>query len=87
MELGNHTFSHDAPEELGAKGYTEDIAKGEVVTRPLMAAHHHRERWFRHPYLKSGYPLAVKVYIDDWLARHGYRIAPVTMDADDWEFA
>lgn len=87
MDLGNHTFSHDAPEELGARGYTEDIAKGEVVTRPLMAAHHKRERYFRHPYLKSGYPLAVKTYIDDWLTRHGYQIAPVTMDADDWEFA
>jgi peptidoglycan/xylan/chitin deacetylase (PgdA/CDA1 family) len=87
MDLGNHTFSHDAPEELGAKGYIEDIAKGEVVTRRLMAEHHKRERYFRHPYLKTGSPAAVKDAIEDWLAAHRYTIAPVTMDADDWEFA
>jgi hypothetical protein len=29
----------------------------------------------------------VKNAIDAWLAAHGYRIAPVTIDADDWEFA
>ncbi|MDE2303812.1 MAG: polysaccharide deacetylase family protein [Sphingomonadales bacterium] len=87
MELGNHTFSHDAPEELGARGYVEDIARGEAVTRPLMAEHGKREQWFRHPYLKTGYPVAVRDAIDAWLTAHGYRIAPVTMDADDWEFA
>ncbi len=87
MDLGNHTFSHDDPDELGAKGYTEDIAKGEVVTKALLARHHKAERWFRHPYLKTGSTAAAKQYIDDWLAHHGYRIAPITMDADDWEFA
>ena len=87
MDLGNHTFSHDDPDELGAKGYTEDIAKGEAVTKVLLAEHHKRERWFRHPYLKTGSTAAAKATIDDWLAHHGYRIAPITMDADDWEFA
>jgi peptidoglycan/xylan/chitin deacetylase (PgdA/CDA1 family) len=87
MNLGNHTFSHDDPDELGAKGYTEDIAKGEVVTKKLLAEHHQTERYFRHPYLKTGSTLAAKTYIDHWLAEHGYRIAPITMDADDWEFA
>lgn len=87
MDLGNHTFSHDDPDELGAKGYTEDIAKGEEVTRPLLAEHRKTERYFRHPYLKTGSTAAAKRYIDDWLARHGYRIAPITMNADDWEFA
>lgn len=87
MDLGNHTFSHDDPDELGAKGYTEDIAKGEVVTKALLARYHKTERYFRHPYLKTGSTEAAKRIIDDWLAHHGYRIAPITMDADDWEFA
>lgn len=87
MELGNHTFSHDDPDQLGAKRYTEDIAKGEVVTKRLLAQHHKTEHYFRHPYLKTGSTLAAKTFIDDWLAHHGYRIAPITMDADDWEFA
>ncbi len=87
MKLGNHTFSHDDPNELGARGYTEDIARGEVVTRGLQAEYHQYMRYFRHPYLKTGSTEAAKRFIDDWLAHHGYRIAPVTMDADDWEFA
>jgi len=87
MYLGNHTFSHESPNALGAQGYIADIVRGEVVTREMLAARHQRIRWFRHPYLETGTPQAVKNEIDTWLAAHGYRIAPVTIDADDWEFA
>ncbi|MBS0254341.1 MAG: polysaccharide deacetylase family protein [Proteobacteria bacterium] len=87
MELGNHTFSHESPNAIGAEAYIDDIAKGEKVTRPLMAAHHKREQWFRHPYLETGHPEAVQRKIDHWLAEHHYRIAPVTMNSTDWMFA
>ena len=86
-DLGNHTFSHEAPTDIGAKAYIEDIARGEKVTSALLAAHHRRVLWFRHPYLETGSPLSMRREIDGWLERHGYRIAPVTIDADDWEFA
>ena len=87
MNLGNHTFSHESPNELGVKGYIEDIVKGEPVTKALLAQHHRKMVWFRHPYLETGTPEAVKREIDEWLHTHGYRVAPVTIDADDWEFA
>ena len=87
MNLGNHTFSHESPNDLGGAGYIADIAKGEPVTRGLLATKHKPLLWFRHPYLETGFPEAVKKQIDDWLAAHGYRVAPVTIDADDWEFA
>ena len=87
MNLGNHTFSHQSPNTLGAAGYIKDIARGDAVTRELLRKHHKPMRWFRHPYLETGTPEAVKREIDGWLAEHGYRIAPVTIDADDWEFA
>jgi len=87
FDLGNHTFSHDSPEELGGTGYILDIARGETVTRALLAARHRRLQWFRHPYLETGFPEAVKLEINRWLDTHGYRVAPVTIDADDWEFA
>ena len=87
MNLGNHTFSHESPDTLGAQGYIQDIARGEPVTRGLLKKRGKRLEWFRHPYLETGYPEAVKREIDDWLAAHGYRIAPVTIDANDWEFA
>ena len=87
MNLGNHTFSHESPNAVGVDAYTQDIARGEPVTRGLLARRGKRLSWFRHPYLETGSPEAVKREIDEWLMAHGYRIAPVTIDADDWEFA
>lgn len=87
MDLGNHTYSHESPNTLGADGYIADIQRGGLVTGSLLAKRHRRMHWFRHPYLETGSPLAVKQKIDGWLAEHGYRIAPVTIDADDWEWA
>lgn len=87
MDLGNHSYSHESPNTLGAKAYIEDIMRGEPVIRALLEQHHKRLRWFRHPNLETGSPAEVKAQIDDWLARHGYRTAPVTINAEDWEFA
>lgn len=87
MHLGNHTFSHESPNEVTAADYIADIARGERVIRPLLARHHQALRWFRHPYLETGSPLAVKQQIDRWLSDHGYRVAPVTLDNSDWLFS
>jgi len=87
MGLGNHTFAHSAASEVGARAYIADITKGEPATRGLLAERHERLRWFRHPYLDTGSPAPVRHEIDTWLAEHGYRVAPVTIDAEDWEFA
>lgn len=87
MDLGNHTFSHDSPNDVGARAYVADIVRGEPVTRALLKEHGKDLRWFRHPYLETGSPAPVREEIDQWLQGHGYRVAPVTIDADDWEFA
>src|ERR1700740_156271 len=60
MNLGNHTFSHKSPNTRGAAAYIADIARGESVTRALLAARHRPLGWFRHPYLETGTPAAVK---------------------------
>jgi peptidoglycan/xylan/chitin deacetylase (PgdA/CDA1 family) len=87
MDLGNHSFSHESPNAIGVKAYLADIARGEPVIRALLARHGRTIRWYRHPYLETGYPAAAEHEIDSWLTAHCYRIAPVTIDADDWEFA
>ncbi len=87
FDLGNHTFSHSSPNDIGGARYIADIARGEKVIRPMMNAAHRPLQWFRHPYLETGSPAPVKAEINTWLAGHGYKIAPVTIDADDWEFA
>lgn len=87
LMLGNHTFLHESPNAVGTEAYLADIARGEPVLQTLLGAKGQTLRWFRHPYLETGYPAATKRAIDSWLATHSYRIAPVTIDADDWEFA
>lgn len=87
MALGNHTYSHESPNAIGAAAYIADIARGETVLRSLLSAYGEKLQWFRHPFLETGFPAGTKLAIDAWLLDHGYRIAPVTIDADDWEFA
>lgn len=87
FDLGNHTYSHSSPNKIGADAYVADIARGEKVIRPMMEQAHRTFQWFRHPYLETGSPARVKAKIDSWLTAHGYKIAPVTIDCDDWEFA
>ncbi|MBT2187208.1 polysaccharide deacetylase family protein [Sphingobium sp. H33] len=87
LDLGNHSFSHESPNSLGANAYVEDIARGEPVTRALLAEFHKTLAWYRFPYLETGNTAAVKHAIERWLIQHHYRIAPVTMNADDWEFS
>ncbi len=87
MALGNHTYSHESPNSIRSATYEEDIARGEVVIRPMLAERHRALIWFRHPYLETGVPRAEKERIYAWLAQHDYRVAPVTMENSDWMFA
>ena len=87
MDLGNHSYSHESPNDIGADAYVADIARGEPATKALLAGYGKAMRWYRFPYLETGETAAAKKTIADWLAAHHYRIAPVTMNADDWEFA
>jgi peptidoglycan/xylan/chitin deacetylase (PgdA/CDA1 family) len=86
MELGNHTYDHphfttDAAAEIA------EAAKGEVVTRELLAKRHRTPHWFRHPFLETGATDEARKTFEAWLTAHGYRVAPVSMENSDWMFA
>jgi len=87
LELGNHTYSHPSLNKVPREAWFEDVLKGERVTRPLVAAAGGSFRWFRHPFLQTGRDLATKHAAEDFLAEHGYRVAPVTIDNGEWIFA
>lgn len=87
MDLGNHTYSHPSLTKTPVEAYIADVARDETVTAPLLAARGRRERWFRYPYLETGMTQAVRTRFGGWLAGHGYRVAPVTMENSDWQFA
>ena len=87
LELGNHTFSHLSLNSNPLEKYEDEILKGETVTKQLLAAKNQRIRYFRHPYLMTGKTLETKQKLAEFLTAHGYKIAPVTYDNDDYVFA
>ncbi|UAK22859.1 polysaccharide deacetylase family protein [Sphingomonas nostoxanthinifaciens] len=87
MDLGNHSYSHLSLTKTPLDAYIADVARGEAVTRVLDREHGKQERWFRHPYLETGPTLAIRHGFEAWLKDHGYRVAPVSMENSDWEFA
>ena len=87
MDLGNHTYSHKSLTTTPVEAYIADVVRGETVTRWLLAARGRTPHWFRHPYLETGDTLEDRRRFEAWLAGHGYRVAPVTMENADWMFA
>ena len=87
MELGNHTYAHPSLHKVPLDEYLRQISDGERVTRPLAASRGRLYGWFRHPFLQTGRDLATKHAVEAYLADHGYRVAPVTIDNSEWVFA
>jgi peptidoglycan/xylan/chitin deacetylase (PgdA/CDA1 family) len=86
-ELGNHGFAHADLHATTVETYARDIVLGEAVSGPLAQAKGKRLRYFRHPYLHTGRDLGTKRDVERFLADRGYRVAPVTVDNEDYVFA
>jgi peptidoglycan-N-acetylglucosamine deacetylase len=80
--LGNHTWAHldlskESPEEFGA-----EVIKNEGLLRSLNGkADWH---WLRYPYLHEGDTMEKRRAVRTWLFAHGYKIAEVSMDFEDY---
>jgi peptidoglycan/xylan/chitin deacetylase (PgdA/CDA1 family) len=87
LELGNHSYSHSDLHTTPLDVFEADVLKGERVTRPLMTEHGLTLRFFRHPFLHTARDLEKRAAFAQFLADHGYRVAPVTIDNDEYVFA
>lgn len=86
MILGNHTYSHADFNLTTVEGFQEEILRGEVVTRRLMAAREPYPLFFRHPMTHTGDTSEKKKAIEAFLAARGYAVAPHTVDSVDFLF-
>ena len=68
-------------------GAPEKISLAEAVTGKLLQQKGLRLRYFRHPYLHTGRDLATQQAVERFLTERGYRVAPVTVDNEDYLFA
>jgi len=87
QELGNHTFAHRSAHTTPLEQYLDGIARGEVVTRALSRRTGRPYRYFRHPQLHAGRSLDYRRAVERFLKAHGYAIAPVTVDNQEWVYA
>jgi peptidoglycan/xylan/chitin deacetylase (PgdA/CDA1 family) len=82
--LGNHTWSHRHLSEMSSADFEEEVTRNEPVLREFGAGSDWR--WFRYPYLDEGKDEAQRAAGRQVLARHGYRVADVTIGFSDWAF-
>jgi peptidoglycan/xylan/chitin deacetylase (PgdA/CDA1 family) len=87
LELGNHTYSHRDLDTMPLDEFQADVLRGEAVTRELLKEKAERLRYFRHPFLHVGSDLKVRRAFEVFLSSHGYTVAPVTVDNDEFVYA
>jgi peptidoglycan/xylan/chitin deacetylase (PgdA/CDA1 family) len=87
FDVGNHAYSHKSASNVPVDEFTDDVLKGEVITRPLLEARGKQLVWLRYPYLHSGATAEAHQAIVDFLEKRKYRHAPVTVDYADYTFA
>lgn len=86
-ELGNHSYSHPDLNTVSLDQYTADISRGEPELRAALSARGKTLTFYRHPFLHAGPTPEIKRSLQTFLDAHGYRVAPVTLDNSDYEFA
>jgi peptidoglycan/xylan/chitin deacetylase (PgdA/CDA1 family) len=87
MTLGNHTFRHKGLSNTPLSEYQDDVLRGEVITRAILDLRQQSLVWFRHPYTHTGPTAEIKQAFQAFLAQHGYKAAPFTIEHADFAFA
>jgi len=85
--LGNHTYLHSDLNMTLVSRYEHDILRDDAVLRPIVEERGEKLEFFRYPFLHSGTTPQTKQEVQDFLAAHHYRNAPVTFDNSDYMFA
>jgi peptidoglycan-N-acetylglucosamine deacetylase len=81
--LGNHTYSHVSLNDVAPNAYLADLEHGELILQKLLPGDP-SWRFFRYPFLFEGNTLEKYDAVRRYLATHSYRIADVTIEAEDW---
>jgi peptidoglycan/xylan/chitin deacetylase (PgdA/CDA1 family) len=80
--VGNHTYSHMDLEQNTAEAFGREIAEDEPALELLQSKD--TWHWFRYPYLHEGDTVEKRRAVRAYLKTHGYRIAQVTLDWEDY---
>jgi peptidoglycan-N-acetylglucosamine deacetylase len=81
--VGNHTYSHMDLEQNTAEAFEREIEENEPVLE-LLKEEANDWHWFRYPYLHEGDTVEKRRAVRAYLKAHGYRIAQVMLDWEDY---
>lgn len=87
MELGNHTFGHRGMYATDLQQMKASVLKGETVSRWLSERAQRPYRYFRHPFTQTGNSADEKHDFENFLAAHGYTVAPFTIEHTDYLYS
>src|SRR5580698_4445495 len=82
--LGNHTYSHMDLEQNSAEAFDREIAENEPALELLKRNAIDNWHWLRYPFLHEGDTVEKRRAVRAYLKDHGYRIAQVTLDWEDY---
>jgi peptidoglycan/xylan/chitin deacetylase (PgdA/CDA1 family) len=84
LTVGNHTWSHRHLSEMTPAEFETELTRDEPVLGRIGGGSDWR--WFRYPFLDEGESAAKRIAGREVLAKHGYRVAAVTMSFSDWQW-
>lgn len=84
--FGNHTYAHTDLEQNPPEAYEREIEENEPVLELLesSAGLESNWHWFRYPFLHEGDTIEKRRAVQSYLKAHGYRVAQVTLDWEDY---
>jgi peptidoglycan/xylan/chitin deacetylase (PgdA/CDA1 family) len=81
--FGNHTYGHMDLNANPAEAFERETEQNEP-TLELLAAKDQNWRWLRYPFLREGDTVEKRRAVRGYLQAHGYRVAQVTLDWEDY---
>lgn len=80
--LGNHTWAHLDLNKETAEEFGAEVLRNESLLENLMGKKDWH--WLRYPFLHEGDTVEKRRAVRGWLFTHGYKIAEVSMDFEDY---
>ena len=86
--FGNHTYTHIDLEANTAEAFERDLEQNEptleLLAKPGLGKTSNDWHWLRYPYLHEGDTVEKRRAVREYLTKHGYKIAQVTLDWEDY---
>ena len=82
MNIGSHTWSHLSLTANTAEAFEKEIAANEPALAEFAGSRDWH--WFRYPFLWEGDTLDKRRAVRGYLRDHGYRVAQVSLDFEDY---